>query len=194
MAIVFDGPTLRIKITSIQDINVQNDLYEAWKQWVKLSDNAKYPPAFDTIGGDPIGGTNEVAPYFFIRNDLGWKIQSPEASGTINIDGNIFGRLTTSFFVAPVGAFTVMYSLLVTSRGTVTTVSSGSGLSPAQDDRLLLIERLLRNKMTTNPSTGVMTFYDDAGTTAILTAQLYEDVAGTQTYRGKGAERRERAV
>lgn len=40
--------------------------------------------------------------------------------------------------------------------------------------------------------TGIMTLYGDDGVTPIMTAQLYEDVAGTQTYRGQGAERRER--
>jgi len=50
---------------------------------------------------------------------------------------------------------------------------------------------VLMNKMITDPTTGIMTLYDDAGN-ALLTAQLYEDAAGLQTYRGKGAERRER--
>ena len=50
---------------------------------------------------------------------------------------------------------------------------------------------VLMNKMVTDPTTGIMTLYDDAGN-PLLTAQLYEDAAGLQTYRGKGAERRER--
>lgn len=194
MAITFDGPNLRINITSIGDLDVQVDLYEAWKQWVLLSDNAKYPPAFDTIGGDSIGATSEVSPYFFLRNDLGWKLKSPEATGTINLEGNLFGRSSTAgLFVPPTGSYTVMYNLVVTSRGTVSLVASGSGLSSEQDLRLARIEKILRNKMITNPATGVMTFYDDDGS-PLMTAQLYEDAAGTQPYRGQGAERRERAV
>jgi len=54
-----------------------------------------------------------------------------------------------------------------------------------------LVLQFLRNKMITDPASGVATLYDDAGV-ALLTAQLYEDAAGSQTYRGKGAERRER--
>lgn len=56
---------------------------------------------------------------------------------------------------------------------------------------LNLVLQFLRNKMITDPATGIATLYDDAGV-ALLTAQLYEDAAGGQTYRGKGAERRER--
>lgn len=194
MAVTFDGTNLRIILAGIADLDVQNDLYEPWKEWMLLSENAKYPPAFDTIGGDAIGPTTEVAPYFFLRNDYGWRVQAPEASGTINIDGNLFGRSTTSgLFVPPAGAFTVIFNLVVTSRGTVSLVASGSGLDATQDARLSRIEKILRNKITTNPTTGVMTIHDDDGT-PLLTAQLYEDVAGAQTYRGRGAERRERAT
>lgn len=194
MAITFNGTTLRIVLDAISDLDVQDDLYEAWKQWVLLSDNAKFPPAFDTIGGDAIGATTEVAPYFFLRNDLGWRIQAPEVSGVINVEGNLFGRVSTSaLFVPPAGAFTVMFNLLVTSRGTVSVVSSGSGLSVEQDGRLKLIEKFLRNKLITDPATGLMSFFDDDGT-LLMSAQLYEDVAGTQPYRGQGAQRRERAL
>lgn len=194
MAITFDGPNLRIIMSTIEDLDAQDSLYEKWKEWVPLSDNAKYPPAFDTIGGDAIGATTEVAPYFFLRNDLGWKIKAPEATGTINIDGNLFGRSsTTGLFVPPTGSYTVMFNLLVTSRGTVSLVSSGSGLDAGQDARLARIEKILRNKIVTDPTTGIMTIHDDDGT-PLLTAQLYEGVDTSQTYRGQGAQRRERAT
>jgi hypothetical protein len=51
---------------------------------------------------------------------------------------------------------------------------------------------VLRNKMITNPSTGVCTIYDDDGTTVLLTGNIFEDVAGAQPYRGQGADRRDR--
>lgn len=60
------------------------------------------------------------------------------------------------------------------------------------DARLVLVQKLLRNKFITDPATGIATLYDDDGVTPLLTGQLYENAAGTQTYRGQGAERRER--
>lgn len=54
------------------------------------------------------------------------------------------------------------------------------------------LQKILRNKTITDPVTGVMTVYDDDGVTVLLTAQLYEDTAGIQTYQGQGADRRER--
>jgi hypothetical protein len=59
-------------------------------------------------------------------------------------------------------------------------------------DRVAIAHAILRNKTVTDPATGTMTVYADNGVTPLLTAQLYEDVAGSQTYRGQGAEVRER--
>lgn len=54
------------------------------------------------------------------------------------------------------------------------------------------VARANRNKMITDPVSGTATLYEDDGTTVLAQGQLYEDAAGLQTYRGKGAERRER--
>ncbi len=55
----------------------------------------------------------------------------------------------------------------------------------------LLIEQILRNKLVTDPVTGTMTLYDDAGT-PLLTADIFEDTPGSVPYRGQGVERKER--
>jgi hypothetical protein len=52
--------------------------------------------------------------------------------------------------------------------------------------------KLLRNKTVTDPSTGVMTVYDDNGTDVLMTANLYKDAAGTAPFDGTGANRRNR--
>lgn len=59
-------------------------------------------------------------------------------------------------------------------------------------DKIGMAEAILRNKTVTDPVTGVMTVYAPDGVTPLLSCQLYESVSGTQTYRGQGAERRER--
>lgn len=67
-----------------------------------------------------------------------------------------------------------------------------SGLTPSESAQLSLLEKLMRNKLVTDPGTGTMTLYDDDGTTVLISGILYEDAAGTQTYQGQGSERRER--
>ncbi len=70
-------------------------------------------------------------------------------------------------------------------------VTDASGLTSAESSALILIEQILRNKIVTDPVTGVMTLSDDIGA-ILLTADIFEDVAGTVPYRGKGVERKER--
>lgn len=55
-----------------------------------------------------------------------------------------------------------------------------------------LMRKIAVNKQITDPTTGVMTVYDDDDVTPLLEAQMYEDAAETQPYRGRGAEVRER--
>lgn len=71
-------------------------------------------------------------------------------------------------------------------------VTSGSGLSTPQDERLTRIEKFLRNKTITDPVTGKQTVFDDDGSSVLAEGDLFEDAAGAQPYRGQGAERRER--
>lgn len=62
----------------------------------------------------------------------------------------------------------------------------------AMADRLAVAAAILRNRTITDPTTGIMTVYADDGITPLFAAQLYENAAGTQAYRGQGSERRER--
>lgn len=71
-------------------------------------------------------------------------------------------------------------------------VNSGSGLSLEQAAMLVRIEQLLRNKQITDPVLGKMVLRNDSDTADLATANLWEDAAGTQPYRGQGAERRDR--
>lgn len=67
------------------------------------------------------------------------------------------------------------------------------GYSDAQAGAIFLhIAKLLRNKTVTDPIAGTITVYDNDGVTILFQAALFEDSTGTTTYRGKGAERRER--
>jgi hypothetical protein len=89
----FDGLNLNIDIPAgTSSIDVQVDLYSDWKEWVKLSDNAKYPQAFDTTGGDPLGGGQIISPYFFLRNDLGWRLNANASGSIVTYEGNLFAR------------------------------------------------------------------------------------------------------
>jgi len=123
----FDGSNLHIQIPSTGTFDAQKELYSAWKEWIKLSDNAKYPPAFDTTGGDDVGGGQEIAPYFFCRNDLGWRIKMPQQDGEIVITGNLFARSpNTSLFEQTTG-YDAFLRLEVSTRAVLVNGGGGSG-------------------------------------------------------------------
>lgn len=57
---------------------------------------------------------------------------------------------------------------------------------------LALLGKMATNKTVTDPTAGTITIYDADGVTPLLTAALFEDAAGAQSYRGQGADRRDR--
>lgn len=71
--VTFDPINKHIIINSGEtSIDVQIDMYSAWKEWVLQTNNAQWDAAFRTFGGDQTG-ENQFAPrYFFLIN--GWKI------------------------------------------------------------------------------------------------------------------------
>jgi hypothetical protein len=154
MAATFDGDNLRIILSSgTTTVDVEADLYSAWKEWVKQYDNAKYLQAFDTTGGDTITATENVAPFFFLRNDLGWRIRGPEEDATIAFTGNLFGRDgTLPVFVPTLGGFTQQLTLLVSSRALL----ENANFATAQETQLLELWQLqgldVADPMTVTPS------------------------------------------
>ena len=96
---VFDGPNKIIFISEgVTEINVQEDLYSAWKEWKINSQEGPHPTnwprAFTAIGGDPITDDQNVGITYFLEN--GWRIQ-PFASKNpyvLTVDGNLYTRET----------------------------------------------------------------------------------------------------
>jgi len=133
--VVFDGINKKIIITSVTEIDVQKDIYSAWKSWALQTDNAKYQQALRSVGGDAIGSGQASPAYFFLMNN--WKI----AVSAINVEFklNIYceqasNTNTFPFIVTENGA--VSYKV---SDSPVITISSGSGLSHEEHDKLFNI-------------------------------------------------------
>ena len=133
--ISFDGSTKEIRLSEVGTYTAEA-IYSAWKSWVSIPENAGWYPAFDTTGGDPIGNEEEVAPYFFVRNDNDWTIKMPDENGEIIITGNLFQRDQSRGMFTSAEGFTSFLRLQVSSKATVKThtVQSTTGaLTVAQD-------------------------------------------------------------
>lgn len=106
----FDGDNLTITLDSGATlVDVKIDLYSDWKEFVQQGDNGKFLPAFRATGGDPLTGALEAGAFFFLRNDLGWRIKPPEENTTIFLTGNLAGENDTLPMILPSdGGFTVL--------------------------------------------------------------------------------------
>jgi hypothetical protein len=122
MSYTFDGANKLIIITGTATFTAA-DLYSRWKDWVQTSDNSKYVSAFRSVGGDPIGPGQTVAPYFFLNTTDGWRIRPNESSHELRISGNLYSEDSTlSMFVPTLGAYTVTIVIERSSAAIAVTV------------------------------------------------------------------------
>lgn len=121
MPVAFDGTTLTIRLDTSTLSYTAQEIYSRWKEWVLTSDNAKWPPAFAAEGGAPAGLGALTPRFFFVRNDLGWRVIMPEANINTTIDGNFLPRDPQSLIDAdeklvnePAGQFSPTVSINLT--------------------------------------------------------------------------------
>ena len=123
MPIVFDPANKRIVLDSTS--TTAAELWSRWADWVVLSDNAKYLPAFRQVGGDDLGGGLSIPPYIFLLN--GWRVRPMEVSHTLIITGNLFVDGGGVPVVPTLGDFnvSVQYTVPVQAQGIATSGSTG---------------------------------------------------------------------
>jgi len=93
--VTFDGENSLIIVNEGEtEINIQADIYSAWKDWALLRDYLKFRAALRTTGGDPLPSGDALGATFFLIN--GWQIFLDHAA---NFTGNIFNDLGGDVFV-----------------------------------------------------------------------------------------------
>ena len=105
MALTFNGPAKLIEFGSTDLAMSATQVYSRWKDFVTTGSNAKYLPAFTTVGGDPLGNSVFITPYFFLVN--GWKIRPYPQSYTLSITENLLTDDNSSPFNFPPGGFSI---------------------------------------------------------------------------------------
>lgn len=173
---IFDG-SAKLIILEAADGNTVSvvDLYSRWKDWVLLSDNSKWPQAFEPLGGDPIdpGAGTSVPLYAFLIN--GWKVRPREATHTLNItDGILLVSGGGDPFVNTLGSFVIRinYQQPVQAIGVAT---GGGGGASASDIANAVWQLAIDGTLTAQESLRLMN--------AVLGGKVLGAGSGTETFR-----------
>jgi len=131
----FDGIQKQIAVSGVTDVDIQSDIYSAWKRWVQ-SGNTKYLQAMRPSGGDSIGGGQTSPAFFFLMND--WKVY---------VDGEYI-RFKNNLFCEEDSNLTTDPFIIVNNGGVsndiakvpVVIQSTGSGLSTEEHNKLFALD------------------------------------------------------
>lgn len=128
MAITFDPANRRIILDSASV--TAEEIFSRWEDWMLLSDNAKYLPAFRHAGGDDLGGGLFIPNYMFLMN--GWRVRPMESNHNLTITGNLFVEGGGVPVVSTLGTYqvNVNYTVPVQAQGIAT--SGGTGPTVAE--------------------------------------------------------------
>lgn len=146
MGFSFNGDTKVITLlTGTTSVSVR-DLWSRWVDWFLTSDNSKFPPAFEQVGGNSIdenAGTY-IPIYSFLMN--GWKLKPQESNHTLTIgDGVLLVNGGGDPFNNTNGAYTVRinYQQPVQAITVSTGGTTGGGLTTDQNNALMAINPAL---------------------------------------------------
>ena len=97
-------------ITSLDaEVDLYSDLKEDWIANANGELGFEFP--FRTAGGDTLPGGLEAGAFFFLRNDLGWRIRPYEGDHELIITGNLYPEdVTYPITVPTLGDYTVIAS------------------------------------------------------------------------------------
>jgi hypothetical protein len=119
ITIGYDGPLTTVTAA---------DIYSRWKDWVAAG-NAQFEQAFsESVGGNELGGGVSLSGYYFIRNDIGWRIKPSENDYELTVSGDLYpADANTAFIIPPTGDFTVLISFQRSAASYVTASGGGGG-------------------------------------------------------------------
>jgi len=97
--------------SGITGLDAEVDLYSDLKaDWIANANGElgfEFP--FRTAGGDPLPGGLEAGAFFFMRNDLGWRIRPYEGDHELIITGNLYPEdKDLPMCVPTLGGYTVL--------------------------------------------------------------------------------------
>jgi len=144
----FDGPNKWIVVNNgVTELNVQEDIYSNWKEWVQIRDNSKFPLAISAIGGESISDTAFVGRTYFLEN--GWKVKVWEGDVELTVDGNLYTRDGSTPYLPPDGEFSVSISSTRSNLVDLVSLAGGSGNTALSNTDINAISLAVWNTLLT---------------------------------------------
>ena len=129
--VTFDGANRIIRVNDgVTDLEIKSEVYSAWKEWASSTpDNATWPPAIRTIGGDPTVGSQKAGDIYFLQNN--WKLYLDITK--VKVTGALFSDNFTTAYHDLQGnqIFPAEVASLVTTQE-VAAAASATGTTPAE--------------------------------------------------------------
>lgn len=114
--VTFDGANRIIYVNDgVTDLEIKSEVYSAWKEWTSSTpDNATWPPAIRTVGGDPTVGDQKAGDIYFLQNN--WKLYIDITK--VKVTGALFSdNFTTAYHdLTGVPIFPAEVASLVTTQ------------------------------------------------------------------------------
>lgn len=176
--VTFDPVTKIIQIdtapvSGVVDLDVKIDLYSDGKEdWRANPELFKLRFPLRSVGGDGTP-TGVLGSTFFLAPP--WKIRPYEADHIFKVSGNFFAEDGTSPFTTTVGAYNVFLEQNLSNL--VDTVSSGSGLDVAQDEKLTSVHQAHFNRRLWDKNGNTITVYDTDGVTPLHVFDTNSDMS-----------------
>jgi hypothetical protein len=149
MGYSFDGSSKVITLTAGTTTMSVRDVWSRWVDWIALSDNAKYPPAFLAVGGDDIdpGAGTKIPVYAYLIN--GWRIKPQEADHTLAVtDGVILVSGGGDPFINTTGDYVIRVNYQQPVQAIAFSTSGGEAPSAAEVADAVWSEVLIGSTIT----------------------------------------------
>jgi hypothetical protein len=149
MAYTFDGPSKIISLSSGTVTMSVKDLWSRWVDWYLTSDNGKYLPAMEQVGGQVISVANSSFVPVYVTLINGWKIRPQEANHTLIVnEGVLISSDNISPFVNTIGAYNVQVNFQQPIEAiSITTAATGTDLTDIYT-QLITIQSALDKALT----------------------------------------------
>jgi hypothetical protein len=149
MAYTFDGPNKLIILTTGTTSMSIKDLWSRWVDWYLTSDNGKFLPAMEQVGGQVISITNQSYVPIYVTLVNGWKIRPQEANHNLDVtEGVLISDDNLSPFVATIGAFNIQVNYVQPIQAiSIATSTTGTDLQDIYS-QLITIQSALDKALT----------------------------------------------